>query len=143
MPLAGDFDGDGCDSVSIWRPSQARVYIINRLGTDGGGLGAADFDFGLGNPGDRALVGDFDGDGLDTVAIYRTSAGAVYIFNSLEATAPDDTVAIGSVTQVFAGDWNGDGADTIGFYDGATVTLLGEASPVVIVVGSFSGVSPL
>ena len=39
IPLAGDFDGDGCDTVSIYRPAEQRIYVINRLGSDEGGLG--------------------------------------------------------------------------------------------------------
>ena len=50
VALAGDFNGDGCDTVSIYRPSEARFYIINELGTDNEGLGAADFSFLCGNP---------------------------------------------------------------------------------------------
>ena len=61
LPIAGDFDGDGCDTVSIYRPAQARFFIINELGVNGGGLGAADFSFEYGNPGDIPVAGDWDG----------------------------------------------------------------------------------
>ena len=71
FPLAGDFDGDGCDTVSIYRPSEARIYIINALGANDGGLGAAEFSYIFGNPGDKPFVGDFDGDGIDTIGLHR------------------------------------------------------------------------
>ncbi len=32
VPLAGDFDGDGCDTLSIYRPSEQRFYVFNQLG---------------------------------------------------------------------------------------------------------------
>ena len=37
IPLTGDFDGDGCDSLSLYRPSEQRFYIINQLGANDGG----------------------------------------------------------------------------------------------------------
>jgi hypothetical protein len=82
IPLAGDFNGDGCDTVSIFRPSAARVFIINELGQNDGGLGAADFTYLFGNPGDKPFVGDFDADGIDTVGLHRESTGLVYFRNS-------------------------------------------------------------
>ncbi|MGI9584767.1 MAG: hypothetical protein ACR2N7_04180 [Acidimicrobiia bacterium] len=82
IPLAGDFNGDGCDTVSIFRPSQARVFIINELGQNDGGLGAADFTYLFGNPGDKPFVGDFDADLIDTVGLHRESTGLVYFRNS-------------------------------------------------------------
>ncbi len=94
MPLAGDFNGNGCDTVSLYRPSQSRVFIINRLGFGDRGLGAADFSFALGGAGTALVAGDFDGDGVDTVAV-----------------APDG--------DCFAGDWDGDGAHTLGRFNPA------------------------
>jgi hypothetical protein len=117
VPLVGDFDGDGRDTVSIWRPSQARVFIINELGHDGGGLGAADFDFFFGNPGDTPFVGDFDGDGIDTIGLYRESTGFVYFTNTLAAGNADLSFFYGNPgDQILAGDWDGDGDDTVGVY---------------------------
>jgi hypothetical protein len=55
IPLAGDFNGDGCDTLSIYRPSEARFYIANELGENDGGLGAADSSFLLGNVGDKPV----------------------------------------------------------------------------------------
>ena len=41
IPMAGDFNNDGCDTVSIYRPAEQRFYVINTLGSNDGGLGAA------------------------------------------------------------------------------------------------------
>ncbi|HLT97023.1 MAG TPA: PKD domain-containing protein, partial [Acidimicrobiia bacterium] len=82
VPIAGDFNGDGCDTVSIYRPSEQRFYIINKLGKNGGGLGAAEFSYIFGNPGDKPFVGDFDGDGKDTIGLHRESTGLVYFRNT-------------------------------------------------------------
>ena len=76
--MAGDFDGDDCDTLSIYRPSEGRFFVINQLGQNNGGLGAAEYDFYFGNPGDNPFVGDFNGDGVDTIGLYRTTTGFVY-----------------------------------------------------------------
>jgi subtilisin family serine protease len=124
VPLVGDFDGDGRDSVSIWRPSEARVFIINELGQDGQGLGAADFDFYFGNPGDTPFIGDFDGDGIDTIGLYRESTGFVYLTNTLASGNADLSFFFGNPgDQVLAGDWDGDGDDTVGVYRPSTGNL--------------------
>jgi subtilisin family serine protease len=121
VPLVGDFNGDGLDSVSIWRPSQARVFVINELGADGEGLGAADFDFYFGNPGDTPFVGDFDGDGIDTIGLHRESTGFVYLSNTLTTGAADLEFFFGDPgDQIIAGDWDGDGDDTVGVYRPST-----------------------
>jgi hypothetical protein len=117
VPLIGDFDGDGRDSVSIWRSSEARVYVINELGADGEGLGAADYDFMFGNPGDQPFVGDFDGDGIDTIGLYRTSTGFVYFTNVNGTGAAENEFFYGNPGDViFAGDWDGDGDDTVAVF---------------------------
>jgi hypothetical protein len=124
VPLVGDFDGDGRDSVSIWRPSEARVFIINELGVGGEGLGAADFDFFFGNPGDTPFVGDFDGDGVDTIGLHRESTGFVYLANTLTTGSADLEFFFGNPgDQILAGDWDGDGDDTVGVYRPSTGRL--------------------
>jgi len=113
IPLAGDFDGDGCDTVSIYRPSESTVYVIDRLGENGGGLGAAEFSFTFGSPGDVPVVGDFDGDGIDTVGLYRSSIGLLYYRNSHTPGIADNTFTFGANgDRPVAGDWDGDGTDT-------------------------------
>ena len=86
-PVPGDTNGDGKDTVSIYRPNEQRFYIINRLGSNGGGLGNAEYFFSFGNLGDVPVVGDFDGDGIDTVGVYRS--GSWYLRNSNSSGAHD------------------------------------------------------
>jgi len=117
IPIAGDFDGDGVDTVSIYRPSEGRVFIINELGSDDGGLGAADYDFYFGNPGDKPFVGDFDRDGVDTIGLYRESTGLVYFRNSNTQGIAEFEFYFGDPgDRLIAGDWNHDGNDTPGLY---------------------------
>jgi hypothetical protein len=118
IPLAGDFDGDGCDTLSIYRSSEQRFYIINELGANDGGLGAADFSFLFGNPGDKPFVGDFDGDGIDSVGLHRESTGFVYFRNSLSTGIADNLFFFGDPGDRFvAGDWGTiDNIDTPGLF---------------------------
>ncbi len=116
VPLAGDFDGDGCDTVSIWRPSEARVYVINRLGSADAGLGAAEFSFLLGNPGDEPFVGDFDGDGVDSVGVYRPSEQVAYLSDRLAEGPASRRVAIGDRGDLAIAGTFGPGADAVAVF---------------------------
>ena len=117
VPIAGDFNGDGCETVSVYRAAEGRVYIINRLGEDGGGLGAADFDYLFGNPGDKPFTGDFDGDLVDTIGLHRESTGLVYFRNTHTEGVADSSFIYGDPgDQLLAGDWNGDSIDTVAVY---------------------------
>jgi uncharacterized protein YkwD len=120
-PLVGDFNGDGKDTVSIYRASEAKVYVINALGKNGGGLGAADFSFYFGRPGDKPFVGDFNGNGQDTIGLHRRSTGFVYFRNSLTQGNADLSFFYGDPGDVIlAGDWDGDGDDTVAVYRPST-----------------------
>jgi hypothetical protein len=124
VPIVGDFNDDGCDTVSIYRPSNQTFYIINALGQDGGGLGAAQFSYVFGNPGDKPFVGDFNGDGQDTIGLHRESTGLVYFRNSHTQGVADHEFFFGDPGDRFvAGDWNGDGIDTPGVFRPSNATF--------------------
>jgi hypothetical protein len=115
VPLVGDFDGDGLDTVSIYRASEQRVYISNKLGSNGGSLGPADHSYIFGNPSDVPFVGDFDGDGIDTVGLHRPSTGEVFLRNEHAAGPADVLMVFGDPADHYvAGDWDGDGTDSPG-----------------------------
>lgn len=110
IPIAGDFNGDGFDTVSIYRPSNQTFYIINKLGANDGGLGAAEVSYVFGNPGDKPFVGDFDGDGVETVGLHRESTGLVYFRNTHTQGNADAQFIYGNPgDRLVAGDWTGDG----------------------------------
>ncbi len=105
IPLAGDFDGDGCDTVGVYRPSQGRVFIANTLPPNGGAL-TADTSYFFGVPGDKPFVGDFDGDGMDTVGLHRESTGYVYFRNTHSQGVADSEFFFGIPNdRLVAGDW--------------------------------------
>jgi hypothetical protein len=125
IPLAGDFNGDGCDTLSIYRPSEARFYIVNALGTNDGGLGPADYSFLFGNLGDKPVVGDWDGDGIDEIGLHRESTGLFYWRNTLDTGNADGTIFFGDPGDRFvAGDWGiVDGKDTPGLFRPSNTTF--------------------
>lgn len=124
IPIAGDFDGDGCDTVSVYRPSNATFYIINKLGSSDKGLGWAEYSFVFGHPRDVPFVGDFDGDGVDTVGLHRPSTGEVFLKNKLAAGWADLSFYYGRPGDMLtAGDWDGDGTDTVAVYRPGTAML--------------------
>jgi Tol biopolymer transport system component len=117
IPIAGDFNGDGCDTVSVYRPSQSQVFIINTLGSADTGLGAADYDYYFGDPGDKPFVGDFDGDGADTIGLYRQATGFVYYRNTHTQGTADNQFYFGNPQDRFVtADWNHDGIDSPAIY---------------------------
>src|SRR5690625_3074267 len=72
-----------------------------------------------GRPGDDTLVGDWDGDGVDTLAVRR---GSTYHFtNSFRGGDADVVVTYGRPDDVvLVGDWDGDGVDTLAVRRGKT-----------------------
>jgi len=114
IPLAGDFNGDGCDTLSIYRPSEARFYIMNELGENEGGLGPADYSFLFGDVGDKPVVGDWDGDGIDEIGLHRETTGFFYWRNTLATGNADGAIFFGDPgDRIIAGDWGiVDGKDT-------------------------------
>ena len=73
--------------------------------------------FYYGIPGDTPLLGDWDCDGLDTVAMYRSSSGFVYLRNRNDFGVADEDFYYGIPDDVpIAGDWDGDGCDTLAIF---------------------------
>jgi hypothetical protein len=124
IPLAGDFNGDGCDTVSLYRPSEARFYVIDKLGSGDQGLGAATNDYLFGDAGDIPFAGDFDGDGVDTFGLYRTSTGSLYYRNTHTQGIADYDFYYGNPGDRFmSGDWIADGVSTPGVFRPSTKTV--------------------
>ena len=114
MPLLGDWDCDGVDTVGMYRPTNGFVYVRNS-----NTQGVADHDFFYGLASDIPLAGDWNGDGCDTVAIYRN--GEVFIRNDLSTGVAEFSFFFGNPgDRPFAGDFDGDGIDTVGLYREST-----------------------
>ena len=127
IPLAGDFNGDGCDTVSIYRPSESSIHIINELGANEGGLGAADFSYIFGDPGDNPYVGDFDDDTIDEVGLHRESTGLVYFrFSHTQGPADHQFIFGDPGDKIIAAEWarrGASGPETVGLFRPSTCTI--------------------
>jgi len=125
IPLAGDFNGNGCDTVGLYRPSTQQFFVLNHLGKNDGGLGAAELSFFFGNPGDKPVVGDWDGDGIDEVGLHRESTGLFYWRNTLTTGAADGQIIFGNPgDRIVAGDWGKvDGKDSPAVFRPSSTTV--------------------
>jgi hypothetical protein len=124
IPLAGDFNNDGCDSVSIYRPAEGTIHIIDQLGANEGGLGPADLSYAFGNPGDKPFVGDFDGDGIDTIGLHRETTGLVYFRQTHTQGNADHQFIFGDPgDKIMAADWTAGGIDTVGLFRPSNSTV--------------------
>ena len=66
LAVAGDFNGDGIDTIAMFRDGQ---WLIDADGD--GRVSPADIELTFGQPGDRPVAGDFDGNGIADIGIYR------------------------------------------------------------------------
>ncbi|HSJ70572.1 MAG TPA: hypothetical protein VLA29_02875, partial [Acidimicrobiia bacterium] len=124
VPIAGDFNGDGRDTLSIYRPSNQTFYIINELGQDEGGLGAAELSYVFGDPGDKPFVGDFNGNGVETVGLHRESTGFVYFRNSHTQGNANALFFFGDPgDRLIAGDWNDNGVFSPALFRPSNTTM--------------------
>jgi len=103
----------------LYDPNTSLWYLSNTLGS-----GPADVSFGFGVPGAgwKPIVGDWNGDGVDTVGLYDPIASVFYLRDSNTSGPADLTVAFGLPAGGWTpvvGDWNGDAIDTVGLYDGS------------------------
>lgn len=68
----------------------------------------------------QVLLGNWFGNGIDTLGFYNPPMGMFMQWNSLDGGRPDRIFRFGPRKPgliALAGDWDGDGIDTIGLYD--------------------------
>ncbi len=106
-PFAGDFDGDGIDTLGLHRESTGQVFLRNS-----NTQGVADIEFYFGNPGDRLIASDWTErpvHGFDSVGVFRPYARTMFLrFANTQGTAdvdylygnPDTVPVSGRVVEV-------------------------------------------
>lgn len=119
-PVAGDFNGNGKDSVGVFEPFNATWHLGNQ-----NGQGKVLWSFQFGSPHQQAVTGNWDGLGGDGIGTYHAASGTFNLRNAVSAGSPDYSFQLldkddGSTLVdgfAVAGDFNGDGVDTVGLYD--------------------------
>jgi len=105
VPIAGDWDGDGVDTIGVYNPANRFFFLRNANAP-----GAADvvFGFGPGGAGYVPLAGDWNADGTDTVGLYVTGTGAWFLTNANAPGGADVVFTYGpaGATPV-TGHWGG------------------------------------
>jgi hypothetical protein len=78
----------------------------------------------FGQEGDRPVVGDWTGDGISKLGVYRNGTFYLDTNNNHHLDATDKVFQLGGPgDKPVAGDWTGDGIDKVGVYrDGAVAT---------------------
>jgi hypothetical protein len=124
QPLAGDWNNDGVAEVGVFRNGVFYLRDAAITGKTPNGSAPVVTTFTLGLPGDVAVVGDWNGDGFDTVGVYRPSLGKFFLKDTLMSGAADYAFIFGMTgDKPVTGDWNGDGRDTIGIFRGGKFYL--------------------
>ena len=94
------------DTAPAPNPNAAPVWYLNNNFDN-----ASDLQFEFGLTTDQRLVGDWDGNGVDTAAIRR--GNAFHLLNSHSGGSADKVLTYGRAgDQVYIGDWDGNGTDT-------------------------------
>lgn len=92
IPFVADFDGDGLTDLGVWRNATGQWYVLqssNNYAKDSSKIIQKQW----GLPGDHPMAGDYDGDGLADLVVWRPSSSTWYIcpsrfsFDCSKATA--------------------------------------------------------
>jgi hypothetical protein len=118
LPVVGDWNGDGVDTIGVYRSAEGKLYLSNSNTAPTAALTLA---LTFGNPGDTPFAGRWDASMTqDGVGVYRPSNGILYQKKALTSGSSDYFAIFGNPgDQAVAGDWNGDGFDSIGVYRAA------------------------
>jgi hypothetical protein len=122
--ISGDWNGDGVDTIGLYNPATAEVFLA---GTNASGAtGTIQFTFGTAGQGYIPLAGDWDNDGRDTIGLYDPATGNFFLKNTNSSGPADITFQYGAGGQGYlpvAGDYNNDGTDTVGLFAPSTRTF--------------------
>ncbi len=130
--LSGDWDGDGVDTVGLFvpadrnNPNSLNTWLLRNSNT----TGVADLKFTFGR-GWFPVVGDWDGEGTDTVGLYSQDARSIWLLRNSNSSGPADlNFAYGDSGWPVVGDWDGNdrGTPVVGDWDGDGVDTIGLVS---------------
>ncbi len=113
LPVAGDWNSDGVDTIGVYRGSTG-VYFLSDSNT----TPTVSHSLVFGNPGDTPFAGKWtSGATHDGVGVYRNSDGILYQKDNLTTGFSDYFAIFGNPgDQGYGGDFNGNSFDSIGVY---------------------------
>jgi hypothetical protein len=126
LAVVGDWDGNGVDTPGVFTPTTSQNKLTNGLNGQNvnNNTPAVNFTFNFGLNGDIPIAGDWDGNGIETIGMFRPNELRWFLSNSFAGTIDITPFVFGpNGLKPVAGDWNGDGVDTIGAYDSSTGTF--------------------
>lgn len=113
VPVIGDFDGDGIDDITVWRPDTGIWYAL---------VSSTDLDpakpeiFKWGMYGDIPVPEDFDGDGRTDFAVFRPSENNWYILESASRLWRRTNFGLAGLDLLVPADYTGDGKAEVAIY---------------------------
>lgn len=123
IPVAGDWDNDGWDTVAIYQKQLATFEYSNR-----NSYSSATVTVQLPLPptvtNSYPVAGDWNGDGQETFGAYDITTRTFYLSNVMPPSTPEQVFSLdlpSGIPQLFtlrpvAGDFDGDGKDSVGLY---------------------------
>ena len=127
LAVVGDWDGNGIDTPGVFNPATGGWQLTNGFKNQNlnNTSPPVNFTFTLGQNGDIPVVGDWDGNGIDGVGVFRTGNANWILSNGFQGTIDITPFIFGSLgSKPIAGDWNGDGFDSVGVFDQNTGQML-------------------
>lgn len=120
LAVVGDWDGNGIDTPGVFTPATGQWQVTTGINgaNANNSFPTANFTFALGQNGDVPVAGDWDGNGFDSVGVFRPGNSNWFLSNGFAGTIDITPFIFGSLgSKPIAGDWNGDGLDTVGVFD--------------------------
>jgi len=130
--FVGKIESTFPDTIGVFRPSTGQFLLRNSNTT-----GNPDITLSFGQSGDKPLVGDWNGDGMTDIGVFRNG---IFVLATVQTVlkspcllcVPVLTTTVTTLPQFsfgpsgglpVAGDWNGDGIDTIGVFSNGSFQL--------------------
>jgi Tol biopolymer transport system component len=127
LPVAGDWNGDGKDDVGVYRPAALGRFLL-RQPVQLGGLFPmtviTTITVEFGTTSDLPITGDWNGDGIETVGVYRPGDPGPFLLTNSNAGQLDAIFNFGNPNDLpLVGDWLGTGVDGVGLLSSTTQNM--------------------
>ncbi len=121
VPILGSWAGESIPGIGVFRPLDSDSQLT-KFFVDFDMDGATDKVISFGMPQHLPVIGDWTGDGCDTIGVFSPADGTFHLDNESVTSYADDAVAVADVEIQYgtsgdiplAGDWDCDGVDDIG-----------------------------